>query len=257
MTSENAMAEAIRGKYIHWLVPAPGRTRGEFQQWWLHGHSAVIRRHAEARGMRRYVQNHAALDGRPGPYVGFTMSSWDSIEARRASERTPEGAAGNRAAQEDSAPWVDRAESGMAITDEHVIFGGQAEALDGAPTLGFKLVICIRRLPEVPREEFRSWLLERHAPLVREHAEARATQRYTLSVTLADWAERQVDLGRGEPYDAFAELWWASAEARAAAAESSAGRAAAELLAASERPYLARGVLVPVTEYVFVDRPRK
>jgi hypothetical protein len=251
------MAEAIRGKYIHWLVPAAGRTREEFQRWWLHGHSAVIRAHAGARGMRRYVQNHAAVDGVPGPYAGFTMSSWDSIEARRASEATPEGAAGNRAAQEDSAPWVDRGESGMAITEEHVIFGGWPAALHDAPTPGFKLVICIRRLPEVPREEFRSWLLERHAPLVREHADARATQRYALSVTLADWADRQVELGRGEPYDAFAELWWVSAEERAAAADSESGRAAAEALSASERPYLARGVLVPVTEYVFVDRPRE
>jgi uncharacterized protein (TIGR02118 family) len=62
-----------------------------------------------------------------------------------------------------------------------------------------KLVCLIRRPASMSHDEFRSWWLDHHAPLVRGLPDLR---RYTISVT-----------DDGDPYDGVAELWYDSVEA--------------------------------------------
>ena len=47
-----------------------------------------------------------------------------------------------------------------------------------------KLVFCLRRLPQLSREEFQRYWFERHAPLVRSHAAALKIRRYVNVPTL-------------------------------------------------------------------------
>ena len=84
-----------------------------------------------------------------------------------------------------------------------------------------KLIYCVRRLPELSREEFQRYWRETHGPLVRERAETLGIKRYVQVHTLESPAERgdaRQPRQRAEIFDGVAELWWESAEAFAAGA---------------------------------------
>jgi uncharacterized protein (TIGR02118 family) len=115
-----------------------------------------------------------------------------------------------------------------------------------------KLVFCLRRLPHLSREEFQRYWFERHAPLVRSHADVLGIRRYVQTHTLADPLNDALRASRGGPeeYDGVAELWWDSEEALAAATATPEGQAAGAALLADERTFidLARSPLFVATE---------
>ena len=119
-----------------------------------------------------------------------------------------------------------------------------------------KLVFCLRRLPQLSREEFQRYWFERHAPLVRSHAATLKIRRYVQTHTDAQPLNDALQASRGGPeaYDGVAELWWDSAEALAAATATPEGQAAGAALLEDERRFidLARSPLFLADEHVVI-----
>lgn len=96
-----------------------------------------------------------------------------------------------------------------------------------------KLVFCLRRLPELSREEFQAYWRGTHAPLVAARAEVLRIRRYVQVHSLPAEAHVATRASRDAPeeFDGVAELWWASWDDLAAnAGDPDAARASAELL---------------------------
>lgn len=120
-----------------------------------------------------------------------------------------------------------------------------------------KLVFCLRRRPEMSREEFQRYWYEKHAPLVRSHAETLRIRRYVQTHTLDSPANAAMRASRGGPveYDGVAELWWDSIEDLAAGASTEEARAAGRELLEDERKFvdLANSPLWVAEEKPIVD----
>jgi uncharacterized protein (TIGR02118 family) len=103
-----------------------------------------------------------------------------------------------------------------------------------------KLVFCLRRLPQLWREEFQRYWRETHAPLVAKHREALRIERYVQLHALDPSAHGALRESRGAPeeYDGVAELWWRSEADLAAALATEAGRRAAQALLEDERRFI-------------------
>ena len=103
-----------------------------------------------------------------------------------------------------------------------------------------KLVFPIRRLPQLSRAQFQKYWFEVHGPLVRQHADVLAIQRYVQLHTLDDPMNDAIRASRGsmEPYDGIAELWWRSREDLEAALASPAGQKASLLLLEDEKRFI-------------------
>ena len=73
-----------------------------------------------------------------------------------------------------------------------------------------KLMYCLRRLPNLSREEFQRYWRENHGPLVQKHATTTNVHRYVQVHTFEDdrLQNRQPEIVQPEPYDGVAELWW-------------------------------------------------
>src|SRR5437667_5192399 len=101
-----------------------------------------------------------------------------------------------------------------------------------------KLVYCLRRLPELPREEFQRYWRENHGPLVRDRAGALGIRRYVQVHTLDSPLNEAMRASRGSDPDIFdgvAELWWESPEAFSAGAGAAEGRQAAREIYEDEK----------------------
>ena len=103
-----------------------------------------------------------------------------------------------------------------------------------------KLTFCLRRRPELSREEFQHIWHEEHAPLVRSHAETLGIRRYVQVHTTTTPMNDALRGSRSAPeeYDGVAELWWDSVEAAANAASTPEGAEAARQLLEDERRFI-------------------
>jgi uncharacterized protein (TIGR02118 family) len=89
-----------------------------------------------------------------------------------------------------------------------------------------KMIICLRRRPDLTPEAFREHWREIHAPLVARHAATLGIKRYVQVFA----REATPTGGRPEGFDGIGEVWVESVEAfRAAAATPLGGVAAGEL----------------------------
>ena len=77
-----------------------------------------------------------------------------------------------------------------------------------------KLVFCLRRRPDLSREEFQTYWRTTHAPLVAERAEVLEIRRYiqvhTQDLPGLHAAFQRRNDGAPEPFDGVAELWFDS-----------------------------------------------
>jgi len=104
------------------------RDPADAQHYWRTHHGPIIRRHAEASGIQRYIQVHRALDdelntmltGPRGtvvePYLGHAELWFD----HSATGRSPERVEANRVAIEDESGFIDFKRSAMWLAKEHV-----------------------------------------------------------------------------------------------------------------------------------------
>jgi uncharacterized protein (TIGR02118 family) len=120
-----------------------------------------------------------------------------------------------------------------------------------------KIVFCLRRRPELSREEFQTYWRTTHAPLVRSHGDALGIRRYVQVHSIDDAISTAVAGSRHspEPFDGVAELWLDSLDALVAAGSSDAGRAAAAALLEDERHFidLEHSPLFLAEEHVIID----
>ncbi len=103
-----------------------------------------------------------------------------------------------------------------------------------------KLTFCLRRRPELSREEFQRYWFDNHAPLVKKHAEALRIVRYVQLHTLDHEQNAALRASRGGPeeYDGVAELWWESFDELGAAVSTPEGFAAGRELLEDEQRFI-------------------
>ena len=120
-----------------------------------------------------------------------------------------------------------------------------------------KLVYCLRRLPNLSREEFQRYWWETHGPLVRERAQAMGIRRYVQVHTLVSPLNEELRQSRDAeaPFDGVAELWWDSAETLAQATATPEGQKAARELLEDERRFIdfGRSVIFIAQERPVID----
>jgi len=105
-----------------------------------------------------------------------------------------------------------------------------------------KLIMCVRRRPELTREQFDSHWRDRHAPLVRQHSTVLGIRKYIQTIPLPNpVAQTALQNGRGtEPvdFDGCAELWWDDLESHLAARKTQEGLRALQELIEDERRFV-------------------
>ena len=120
-----------------------------------------------------------------------------------------------------------------------------------------KLMYCLRRLPNLSREEFQSYWRENHGPLVRKHQETMRTRRYVQVHTLdvERLQSRQPEIVRPEPYDGVAELWWDSVEELFPENSTPERQEVRDILLEDEKNFidLSRSPIFLTEEHVFID----
>ncbi|MGX9389443.1 EthD domain-containing protein [Nitrobacteraceae bacterium UC4446_H13] len=104
-----------------------------------------------------------------------------------------------------------------------------------------RLIVCMKKLPNLSSEEFRRFWLEEHGPLVRKNATARRIRRYTQIHPYGDEALMGIVERRGghaSNFDGLAEICWDSVDDILAAAQTPEGAKAAEEIVEHERQFL-------------------
>ena len=109
-------------------------TREEFQRYWYDEHGPLVRRHADALGIRRYVQTHLLEDelngllarsrgSEPEHYDGVAELWWDSLEDFQAAGASERGRAASAALLRDEETFIDLKSSPLWIGVERPVIG--------------------------------------------------------------------------------------------------------------------------------------
>ena len=112
----------------------PSLSREEFQLYWREQHAALVRRHAAAIGVRRYVQSHtlsvpalemvAAVRGSAGQeFDGVAELWWDSLESLLGVVATAAGQTAMAELLADEAEFIDLPNSPTFFVEEHEVIG--------------------------------------------------------------------------------------------------------------------------------------
>ncbi len=126
-------------KIVFCLRRLPTLTPEAFQHYWREQHAPLVRLHAEALRIQRYVQSHAFVDTRltPAiaargnvvePYDGIAELWWTDIEQLLAASATREGRAAGRALRTDEGRFIDLANSPLFYAQEYEIIVADGSA---------------------------------------------------------------------------------------------------------------------------------
>ena len=128
-----AAAHAHMVKLVFCLRRLPQLSRADFQRYWREKHGPLVRRHAAALRIRRYVQLHTREDalndvlrasrGGPEPYDGIAELWWESRDDLEAATASPEGQRASLELLEDERRFIDLGRSPLWIADEHPVVG--------------------------------------------------------------------------------------------------------------------------------------
>lgn len=220
-------------KVVTCIKRKAGMAVEEFQAYWRGTHPAVVVR---LPGIRRYVQSHTRLAGyRKGEpiYDGIAEVWFEDGTAMHALRGSREMAG----VEADEVRFIDRANTRVIATDEHVIKDGPVPA--GAA----KNVEFVTRRPGMALPDFQRYWKEIHGPLA---ARIPMIRRYVQSHTRASAYER----GRTPAYDGVAVTWFDDTQAMRASATT----AQYGLVRADEPNFIASGELpiIITTEHVIV-----
>ena len=112
----------------------PRLSRQEFQRYWRETHGPLVRQHAAALRIRRYVQAHTLDDpiqdalrasrGGPEAYDGVAELWWDSREDIDAARSEPAWRHAGLELLEDERRFIDLARSPLFVAVEHPIIAG-------------------------------------------------------------------------------------------------------------------------------------
>lgn len=120
-------------KLVYCLRRQAHLSREQFQRYWWETHGPLVREHAAALAIRRYVQVHT-LDGpitealRAGrgtgePFDGVAELWWESAEDLAAASASPAGQRAIHALLEDERRFIDFARSVVWVGEERVVIG--------------------------------------------------------------------------------------------------------------------------------------
>jgi uncharacterized protein (TIGR02118 family) len=120
-------------KLVFTLRRREDMSREEFQRYWREEHAPLVKRHAAALHIRRYVQVHAreteldeAIAGlresEPRFYDGVAELWWDSLEDLVAAFSSDAGQSASRELLEDEARFIDLPRSPLWLGEENVVF---------------------------------------------------------------------------------------------------------------------------------------
>jgi hypothetical protein len=105
-----------------------------------------------------------------------------------------------------------------------------------------RLTFYLRRKQGMSLDEFQSYWLDSHGPLVASHATNLNILRYVQNHTLEDPINAAMSQARGgemeTPYDGVAELWWENEDTLMAALQSEAGAGAGAALLEDEKRFI-------------------
>ncbi|MCE2391728.1 MAG: EthD domain-containing protein [Proteobacteria bacterium] len=123
-----------------------------------------------------------------------------------------------------------------------------------------KICFCMRRLPQLSREEFQTYYRRDHTRVLNpEEVEALGMRRYVQLHALSAEQCARLDMGRGgEPeFDAVAEIWLDDEESFERNWLGEAGQAALRRLMEDEQKFVdwSRSVIFMSRELVFMDGP--
>ena len=121
-------------KITYALRRRPELSAEEFHRYWRTEHAALVRQHASAMGLRRYIQSHtietpideplrASRSLGPEPYDGVAELYFDSVEALVASLSDEEVQAIGAALVEDEHRFIDVDRSPIWISEEYDVLG--------------------------------------------------------------------------------------------------------------------------------------
>ena len=118
-------------KLVFPLRRLPTLSREQFQKYWYETHGPLVRQHAQALRIRRYVQLHTLDDpinaalresrGAQEPYDGVAELWWESRDDLEAALGTPEAQEAARALLEDEERFIDLARSALWLGTERPI----------------------------------------------------------------------------------------------------------------------------------------
>ena len=110
-------------------------SRDEFQTYWRTQHAPLVQAHAEALGIRRYVQVHSVDDvistaiagprHSPEPFDGVAELWLDSLDALIAAGSTDAGRAAGATLFEDEQRFIDLARSPLFVAEENIVIAGE------------------------------------------------------------------------------------------------------------------------------------
>ncbi|HXQ23768.1 MAG TPA: EthD domain-containing protein [Candidatus Acidoferrales bacterium] len=118
---------------IFCLRRLPHLSRAEFQRYWRETHAPLVKQHAGALGIKRYVQAHtidpamsqaiAAVRGAPEPFDGVAelWFDWNDVVSRMT---TAAAAQAGRLLLEDERRFIDLPNSPIFFADDHVVIDG-------------------------------------------------------------------------------------------------------------------------------------
>ena len=112
----------------------PELTPDAFHRYWREQHGPLVASHAEALGIRRYIQLHAtdsalgaaiaqSRECEPTDYDGIAILWFDSEEAIVASASTPGGVSGSAALLDDERTFLDLPRCQLWISEDHTVIG--------------------------------------------------------------------------------------------------------------------------------------
>ena len=104
-----------------------------------------------------------------------------------------------------------------------------------------KLIMCVKRRPDLTREAFDHHWRHHHAPLVIKHARILGIRRYIQTTPLNSPVQLAIQQSRNtDPvdFDGCAELWWNDLESHLAARKTAPGLKALQELIEDERRFV-------------------
>jgi uncharacterized protein (TIGR02118 family) len=122
-------------KMIYCVKRRPDIDVDEFYRYWLEEHGPLVKKHAKALKIKKYVQCHTIQDtgeiplnkmirdsrGAIEAYDGVAELWWDSIDDFVAATSTPDGADAGQILLEDEQNFIDLSRSCIFFSEEHTI----------------------------------------------------------------------------------------------------------------------------------------
>lgn len=116
------------------LKRKPGMERDAFQAYWRDQHAPLVKAHAAALGIRKYVQSYTTSNAASLPlaqirgslgadYDGVAQLWWDSREAFAAVGATEAGRTAGAILLEDERKFIDLENSPIFLSEDNMIIG--------------------------------------------------------------------------------------------------------------------------------------